>query len=64
MKNCVVRVFGPAVAKETMPRVLLWTPALSSSMRALRHTLLTFGSPWMPTCAMNPPMTRKKATSL
>ena len=62
MKNCVVRVFGPPVAKVTKPRLLLCLTG-SSLMRALVHAFATVGLPWMPNCAMNPSITRKNRTS-
>ena len=63
MNNCVVRVFGPAVAKVIVPRVLL--PLTGSSvMFASRHFAETSGSPWMPNWHMKPGITRKKAMSL
>ena len=59
----LVRVFGPAVAKTTVPRVLLIFMG-SSGRAAFSHAALTAGSPCMPNWTMNPGTWRKKRTSL
>ncbi len=63
MNNCVVRVFGPAVAKVMVPRALL-PFTRSSGMFAARHFAETAGSPWMPNWTMKPGTTRKNPMSL
>ena len=63
MNTWVVRVLGPAVAKVTVPRVLLCLTG-SSLMLALRHTAERLGLPLMPNWAMKPSSTRKNRTSL
>ena len=61
MNTWVVRVFGPAVAKVIMPRLLLCVTR-SSLMLASRHSADSAGSPLMPNCTMKPEITRKKRT--
>jgi hypothetical protein len=62
MKSCVVRVFGPAVAKLTMPRRLLCLTE-SSGISILSHAACTLGEPCIPNCTMKELTTRKKRTS-
>ena len=57
----IERQLGPQVANVTVPGLLGWPTLGSSGMFALRHFALTAGSPWMPTCAIKPFMTRKMA---
>eukprot|EP00977_Amphora_coffeiformis_P002540 scaffold482_cov266-Amphora_coffeaeformis.AAC.3 len=58
MNICVVRLFGPAVAKTTVPRALV-TLTGSSFKFCPRHLAWTVGSPLMPNWAIKPGMTRK-----
>ena len=50
MKNWEERVFGPAVANVSFPRVFeaIWEFTLSSWMRAFFQMAATLGSPWIP----------------
>lgn len=60
MNSCVVRVFGPAVANTSVPRLLL--PITGSSlMLAFIQTLFTAGLAFKPNWTMKPGTTRKKA---
>ncbi len=63
MKSWVVRVFGPAVAKEMRPRRFGWVTG-SSGMRAPNQAWATAGSPWIPNWHMKPSMFRKQARSV
>lgn len=58
IKICEVRVFGPAVANTTVPRVLLTLTGSSGILLDL-HLLWTLGSPLIPNWATNPGKTRK-----
>src|SRR5689334_3206397 len=61
MKSWVVRVFGPAEANETAPRVLCAFTG-SSVIVAERHAAETFGSGLIPNWTTKPGTTRKNFT--
>ena len=63
MKNWFDRVLGPAVAKVTMPRLLLCVTG-SSGIRSVSIFALSAGLPLKPNCAMNPGKTPEKADVL
>ena len=58
MKTCVVRVFGPADANATVPRVL-WTITGSSGIVALCQAVDTWGYGLIPNWTTNFGTTRK-----
>ena len=62
MKSCVVREFGPAVAKTIVPRSFDVRTG-SSGMFALRHFDCTSGLPLIPNCTTKPGRTRKNRQS-
>ena len=62
MKNCVVRVPGPAVANDAKPRLLLLLHRIVCDPRVAPGRLHA-GLPLMPTCAMKSSSTRKKRQS-
>ena len=57
-KICVVRVFGPADAKLTVPRVL-WFVTTSSGIVAFAHAFDTCGYGLIPNCTTKSGTTRK-----